>query len=261
MQYSRLVLAAALLALLAAACRREDDDADVGPGLEGEGEGEGRLDAGDAGDAGEGEGEGPAPCPPAVGDCPDRAAVTWPAVRNTSAGQVPVRVIIEAIDFAADRIVLRSVADEELTLSGWDVILGETMAHPDLPEGTVLPAGERFVLRTLGHGQDSPCESWAQQQATAYDLKADKGEAALRTDSTRRGNDPDYLEAFVRWGGETDYDTVHRDEADAAGLWTDLPGQFVPTTAEALGIVAVGDVSAPEGWAEPAEECLGIPGR
>ncbi len=220
----------------------------------GEGKGEGEEEGG-----GEGEGEGddaPACAPPGDG-CPDLAGLVWPETRNGAAGPLPVRVIIEAVDFAGDRVVLRNVSDVDITMQTWDTPL-ESFAHPDLPEGFVLAAGARVVFHARGHGDDDGCELWANQGAGSYDLKPGFGELAVRADSGQAAA-LDNLEAYVRWGADpVDAGSRLRDEAAAAGLWTDAAGAFVVTDAETLGIVATGDVTAAAGWAVSPVACFGI---
>lgn len=229
------------------------DDADDDDGARGDAAG---------GDAGEGNGGGGqeggrSDCDPPEDSCPDRMALSWPETRNGAAGALPIRVIIEAVDFAGDRLVLRNVSQRPIALEGWDVVL-DSFAHPAFPEGLVLLPGSRIALSTRGQGTNDECHVWSGQGANAYDLKAEVGELGVRADM----NKPavlDNLEAYVRWGADPpDPGTRLRDEAAAAGLWADLEGGFVPTTGDTPGIVATGDLSTPAGWRVPQAPCFGI---
>jgi len=196
-----------------------------------------------------------------VDGCPDRAAVTWSPNRNNAAGaEVPRKVIIEALDFVTDAVVIRNVSGGDLVLDGWDVMVGgDQRAHPDYPEETVLPAGERLVYHTRGDEAGNECELYSGAGAGSYDLRPAEGEVTIRSlDTDGSTMNIDGLEAFVRWGNDRQYGSMHRDEADTAGLWSDVAGQFVVTTEQTVGVVAIGDVSAPEGWAAPDVECFGI---
>jgi hypothetical protein len=179
--------------------------------------------------------------------CPNPDSTNWPASS---------RIIVDSVDWENDRIVLRNVTDSNISLENWAVHLGETLLTLHFVSGFTVPADDTFEIRLREDGTNEATLAYWGGTGPEFDLGYANGDVSVHSDVDALDS-PAALEAYVRWGDDPTYpDDNHRDEAAAAGLWANGGGEFVQTSSSDQGVMAVGDVTAPTGYAGVASKCM-----
>ncbi|MBN1944280.1 MAG: hypothetical protein JW797_01335 [Bradymonadales bacterium] len=210
----------------------------------------------------------PAVVAPANPPCPDVSGVTFPP--TLQGGTRPTQIIITAIDFVNDIVVIKNVTAETMTLTDrWRIFTKG--ADRSLNNLTLAPGAS--VRLHLVADEINDAENLYLNQVTLR-LEACSGEAAIlhNTGNQRAGwfNDPGFIQSFVMWGSiiPTSSSATLNDEAVGAGAWVGDFGQttsYIPTgwfeyehvrcavarpnaSVDDLGIIATGDITQPGGW-------------
>jgi hypothetical protein len=181
-------------------------------------------------------------------------------------GNRPARLVIEAVDFANDRVLIRNVSDEEIVFTPtsdvlpWKVHLRGSNAL-FLPHNYRMAPGQRVTihLRAAGRNNDENIYlNWVNNDDA--DLQPNVsgrvrgGEFAILSapaEGEEYGSNPRIMEAFVRWGrnpqpGST---ATHMDEAQAAGLWPTTEGNtFAQVSDGDVALVVNGFTNSPRTW-------------
>ncbi|MBN1947662.1 MAG: hypothetical protein JW797_18500 [Bradymonadales bacterium] len=205
----------------------------------------------------------------------NRDGVTFPETLEDGEGNTrAIQVIVEAVDFENDIVVIKNVSDASITFDNtWRVY---TQIAPVEINGFVLAAGSRVKVHTTGSGINDADDYYC-NLTTAW-LEACSGELAIihnPSPDTSWYNVPNFIEAHLIWGNRYPMtaSATWNDEAVSAGAWTTpyngassnidvcwATGQQ-PTCIEGggcaandVGLVATGDVTDPTGWTSVAPE-------
>ena len=180
--------------------------------------------------------------------CPMMGAGAWAAGAN---------VIVESVDFQLDRVVLRNVTNFAIPLDGWVVFLGDKLLALEMLSGFEIAPGGTFHVHLRESGTSTTDHAYWGGTTADFDLTYNSGDVSVHT-SYAMIDSPTSIQAYMRWGTDPMYASAdhHRDEAAAVGLWNDIAGAYIPTQVGDVGIVAVGDVSNPNGYAAVAPNCM-----
>ncbi|MBN1947044.1 MAG: hypothetical protein JW797_15320 [Bradymonadales bacterium] len=207
----------------------------------------------------------------------DRSNQDWPDTYDLTAGGTrPVKLVILGVDFVNDVVLVRNLLDEAITFDdSWQIWLLGSNART--LNGITMPADSQVRFHLRASGVNSNTDVYLNMSLTSFDIEPCVGEVVilhnlLGLDTTWR-NFPDYVEAFILWGGTvlryTEAQTF-ADEAVNAGAWTGshtnssgyIPACYTtyqwvgcstgtpgPCTENDRGLLAIGDVTSPStGW-------------
>jgi len=183
-----------------------------------------------------------------AGGCPTENASTTANVANTGG------IVIQSLDFATSRVVLKNVTAGAKDISNWILCFGPP-TYLSIPAATSVPDSGTLTL-VLG---DGPCGGLAGGEVCisgSYTLKNTE-ELGLYIDTNYAM--PASIRAYVRWG-TTDGSTSDARQVPAAGagLWpaNGMANEFVPICSTDDGLIATGDVTSAAGWTSANAPCF-----
>lgn len=182
-------------------------------------------------------------------------------------GDRPVRIIIEAVDFRTDTILIRNVSDANFAISVGGVRIcagkygvGSSGVRNNCTDmgNFSIAAGSRLAIHVQQVDGEQPPNTaserfvwWGNENA---DLDAAGGEIGIRDTSAVEAES---IEAYVSWGEDASGPGTGRDWAASVDAWVgDEAGDFVDTSSDPVGILAVGDVTDPANWVDAGDDCF-----
>lgn len=163
-------------------------------------------------------------------------------------------IIIQSINFATSRVVLKNVTAGDKTISNWVLCFGPP-TYLNIPDATVVPDGGTLTL-VVGSG---PCGGMQPGEVCVSGgfTIPNTGELGLYIDTDYAM--PASIRTYVRWGAlDGTTSSVRQMVADQADLWpgTSAANDFVPICGTHDGFVATGDVTSALGYASADVTCF-----